>query len=82
MVCAKLHNVCVDANIPFDGGVYEDYDIGDMPSSVYLNLYNSENDGLPPVNSHTCSLKRMFITEQLEQRGYTRPARCAQNTRA
>ena len=35
-VAAKLHNLCIDANIAFDRGVYEDYAPRDRPSAVYI----------------------------------------------
>ena len=81
-VCTKLHNLCIDANIPFDTGVYEDYAENDLPSTVHLNLYNSENEGHRSRNSHESSMKRTVITNFLQANGMTRPTRAFRNSRA
>lgn len=80
-VAAKLHNICIDQNIPFDHGVYEDYEQGDMPSATFLNEWNPENLGHRPINAHNSSTKRSFLTYMLQQKGITRPQRST-NSRA
>jgi hypothetical protein len=80
---AKLHNICIDANIEFQEGVYEDYAENDMPSSVFMNEFHPDH-GLVHnfTTAHDSSIERIYITEQLAANGYTRPPHARCNSRA
>jgi hypothetical protein len=82
-VAAKLHNLCIDFKVPFDGGVYEDYAEGDKPSEVFTNCFHVDEPVLGPRNTaHDSSLKRTLFTTHLANNGWVRPARCQNNSRA
>jgi hypothetical protein len=81
LVCAKLHNLCIDFNIVDYTGVPEDYAEGDS-SEVFMNIFQEENVGTWPSNSDNSSLKRNQICEYLKQQGYCRPPHARCNSKA
>ena len=78
-VCAKLHNVCIDfkvmANQRNPNDIYtspEDHEEGD-DATTFMNVYHIEQDGLMPVNSQSCSKRRLDLTAYLKENDYVRP---------
>lgn len=73
-VCAKLHNFCIDENIPIaHNRYYEDQEDGDI-AEVILNEH--ENPAPP-----TYADRRLALTRFLQDRGQKRPDFAAMNSR-
>lgn len=81
IVCAKLHNICCDANIPAPSRWIEDVRPEDLPL-VYLN---NENDDTDVADRHVfrapngISNRRLNITTFLERTGKGRPVHNCQS---
>ena len=77
-VLAKLHNFCLDKNIPlYRHRFYEDEEPGDEPE-VVLN----EGDGDDEARANTYSNRRAGFTRELELKGVRRPRHASMNSRA
>jgi len=77
-VLAKLHNFCLDKDIPlYRNRFYEDEEAGDEPE-VLLN----EDDGDDAARSNTYSNRRAGFTRDLEMKGVRRPRHASINSRA
>ena len=81
LVCAKLHNLCIDFGVEETCGVPEDFAEGDS-AEVFMNSYQEDNVGTWPTNSDNSSMKRNQICEILKQQGYCRPSHARCNSKA
>jgi hypothetical protein len=76
-VCAKLHNFCLDGNIPLSRHrFYEDIE-GDDDNLVILNEEIAAEQRNPIPNN-----RRAAFTRDLEEKGIRRPAHALINSRA
>jgi hypothetical protein len=76
-VCAKLHNFCLDKNVPIVGHrFYEDIEEDDE-NIVILNQIFAEGQRTPVPNN-----RRAAFTRDLEAKGIRRPAHAQMNSRA
>ena len=81
-VCAKLHNVCVDRNIPQIPRFVHDWVIGDS-DAVYLNGFHEEDPNRTGIaHGLTTGSRRKTMTDQLYQMGVRRPRTSIANSRA
>ena len=81
IVCAKLHNLCIDFGVGDTSGVPEDYVEGDS-AEVLMNSYQEDNVCTWTTNSDNSSIKRNQICEILKQQGYCRPTHARCNSKA
>jgi DDE superfamily endonuclease len=79
-VCAKLHNVCVDRNIPEVPRHRRDVRPGDSPN-VFFNVQPTDDLYRYSATDHRGERRRR-ITERLAAQRIERPAHAARNSRA
>ena len=76
-VLAKLHNYCLNKNIPLTRNrFYEDEELNDEPQVI---LNENQNNG---NRTYAYSNRRAGFTRELELRGVRRPNHAAMNSRA
>ena len=82
-VCAKLHNICVDKNIPTVPRYTKDC-LADDRELVYVNVTHTEDPTRPTkVNNNSLNGdRRALMTEQLKSMGIQRPLFAFVNSRA
>ena len=79
-VLAKLHNFCLDKNIPLNRNrFYEDEEVNDEPQVI---LNENQNDGEGARRTYAYSNRRAGFTRELELKGIRRPNHAAMNSRA
>jgi len=77
-VCAKLHNFCIDKNIPVaQHRFYEDVEADDFPE-VLLNDDRMSDD----TNQSYVANRRTSFTQELQLKGVRRPNHAMINSRA
>jgi hypothetical protein len=47
-VCAKLHNICIDCNVPIVERFHADWMDGDI-NDVFLSELHGEDDNIPTI---------------------------------
>jgi hypothetical protein len=79
-VCAKLHNICVDKNIPIVPRHWSNTREGDS-NDVYLNIRHMEDSGAPVRVSHDEGRRRSDMTNALQNLGVLRPLHALRHSR-
>jgi hypothetical protein len=79
-VAAKLHNVCIDNNVPVVPRHQKDVRVGDQPN-VFLNVQANDRDFLHTAVD-TRGDRRRRITAALAAQGIKRPSHASHNSRA
>ena len=79
--CAKLHNVCIDANVPTAPRYQHNCRHGDE-NIVYDNILHEEDTNIPLRSFGDNGKRRNDMTTRLHQLGIRRPAYALQNSRA
>ena len=81
-VCAKLHNICLDANEIIAVRHHKDWQEHDT-DDVFLNTIHDEDPNVP-VTAHGLGhgSKRKRMTEQLDLMGVRRPMYASRNSKA
>jgi hypothetical protein len=79
--CAKLHNVCIDANTEPTPRYQQHCKRGDE-NIVYDNIFHEEDTNLPIRSNVENGRRRSDITSELSQLGIRRPLYALHNSRA
>ena len=77
-VCAKIHNVCIDKNVPVVSRYHHDWIVGDS-DFVYLNPLPTAEElrtegGVRRAYGTTTGSRRKQMTDQLDVMGVRRTA--------
>jgi hypothetical protein len=82
-VCAKLHNICIDYNIPTIVNRYtQDWQENDS-NVVYVNDIIHDLDNGPTIaNGRTTGARRLEMSNRLHSMGVLRPMHASANSKA
>ena len=80
VVCAKLHNICIDNNVPHLPRMYEDIDLNDHAEPLFNDVYDDESLLVRPRARPDDIRSR--LTKILEDKKLRRPQFANCNSRA